>query len=219
MSSPTIAPDPTMQRLADEMSHQFEAAIQRAAGGGSTRDAYPGQSGWGETRTAAPGQAMPTAPEVQERFLPVLAALLPAVVSAVPSIIDGIRQQNRDIMPTSRAPEQVERDFLSVLGAITPKLVESIPTLLSTLQSVSRELPRDEEEATTRFLGSLFSVVVPQLIKAGPGIAATLLGGRRGPTGVSDPEMTTRFIGPLLAMAVPALLPQVPKLIKMFGGR
>jgi hypothetical protein len=220
MSSPTMTRNQGAQELAHRMAQEIEAVIQRASSSGRARDYEPGGgAGWG----GAPAGTMSTSgaiapPEVEQRFLPALAALLPVVVSAVPSIVSNIRDTNRDLIAPSRGPEESERDFLSVLGAITPKLVESLPDLISTLQSASRDLPRDQQEATARFFGSVMEAFVPPIIKAAPAIAATFLGGRRElPTRVDDPEMATRFIGPLLSSTLPVLLPQVPKLMKLFG--
>ncbi|WP_157930473.1 hypothetical protein [Glycomyces xiaoerkulensis] len=215
MSSTTATSSPELQELAEQMNRQFENAIQQVAAGQGGGAGAGAESAYGASRDTGTVLSPEAASEIQERFLPALGAILPSVVSAVPSIIDGIKQGSRDLIPETRDPQQQERDFMSVIGAITPEIVEAIPQVLEAVQSSSRNLPRDEDEATVRLFGSILPPLAEGIIKSAPHIANAFLEGRREmPTRISDPEMTSRFVGPLLGAAVPALLPQVPKLIQ-----
>jgi hypothetical protein len=208
----TAAPDYT--QLADQVARAFQDAFASTIGARS-RD-----FGSDVIAPTVPSP-VPTAAESGDKFFPLAAVLLPAVVSAMPSIIQAIQGQNRDLITPSRDPEDVQRDFLSVLSAIVPQVLQSIPGIISTF-SGSRDLPRNDEEVATRWFGGLMSVFVPQLIQAVPPLVSAFAGGRRDllpSTRATDPEVATRFFGPLLGGLAGPLMQSLPQVISMFTGQ
>lgn len=187
---------------------------QQFGGWGGSRDFGPdmreGQQGMGTQELSSS--------EVQERFLPVLGALLPAIVSSVPSIIQSIRQSNRDILPQTTDPQEIERSFLSILQAVTPPIVQSIPQLIQMFSS-NRDMPRDDQEAATRWFAPLAAVLLPHIVNATPHIVQALTGGRRD-IRAFDPEVSERFLGPLLGSVLANVGQRLPDVINAFlGGR
>src|SRR5262245_46752315 len=97
MTVPVVI-SPEIQRYAQAVGAELRTAIERVSTSAGSRDLGP-EPAMGQVQDASapagqsPNGSTPTVtlPDVEERFLPILAALLPAVVSAVPSIIQSVR--------------------------------------------------------------------------------------------------------------------------------
>ncbi len=75
------------------------------------------------------------AEEEGQRFLPFLAALLPAVISAVPSIISVFNQQRgADATPPSISDPDVSQRFIGpLLQTFVPQLLQAAPSILQAI--------------------------------------------------------------------------------------
>ncbi|MBG0568421.1 hypothetical protein [Actinoplanes aureus] len=170
-----------------------------------------------------PAQVPLPAPEpgdLAERWLPIVAAILPAVVQAVPAIIDALRDRNRDLRLFDEAAGNTERELAAVLGVLVPQVINLLPQLVQAL-GASREVPRSGDDATARFLMPLLTTLVPMIVNAAPSIVAALTGQSRDVQGTSasSPEFAHRFLGPLLGAVIPLLAQAVPSLIAAVTGQ
>jgi hypothetical protein len=173
----------------------------------------------GDRRDVGPDAATP-GPEPGERYSPIFTALLPVLIEAVPAVIGGIRDGDRDLAGSGDRRDHVERDFGTVLGILLPQLINLLPHLVQAFGD-DRDLPRDGDEVTERFLQPLLATLLPMFVQVAPAIVAALTGRSRSTEVLpaSSPEFAQRFLGPLLAVLVPALAGALPQLIAAVTGQ
>lgn len=185
------------------------------------------------TSPVPPVTSSPVAPVMipgdgsDDRFLPLLATLLPAVVSAVPSVIDLFRQQNRSVdIPPEVSDAQATQDVGRFLGALIPTLMSALPSIVQAIQGQQRELGRAvdltrDQDSYNRFLGGILNSVIGTVTHAvahDPLIGSLLSGGGRTVPRANDPEVAQRWFLPALQCILPAIAQQLPALVNAVTG-
>jgi len=92
---------------------------------------------------ALSGKPAPRGPEEEnQRFLPFLAAVLPAVISAVPGIISSFnRQRGADAtQPSLSDPDVAERFLGPLMQTLVPQLVQAAPSILGSIFGGGRDV-------------------------------------------------------------------------------
>jgi hypothetical protein len=85
---------------------------------------------------ALSGKTAPRSTEEEsQRFLPFLAAVLPAVISAVPGIISAFNQQRGAdaTQPSISNPDVAERFLGPLMQTLVPQLLQSAPVILQSI--------------------------------------------------------------------------------------
>jgi hypothetical protein len=91
--------------------------------------------------------------EADQRFLPILGAILPAVISCVPGWISAFNQQRGAdaTLPSISDPDVAERFLGPLMQVLVPALVQSAPAMLQSIfgggRGVSRGAPQGSREA------------------------------------------------------------------------
>jgi len=173
------------------------------------------------------------AEEDMEKFLPLLGAILPAVISAAPGLIRAVRGRRKELSlgeDAAVSEEEMEK-FLPLLGAILPAVISAAPGLVSALRGRRKELALAEdaaisEEEMEKFL-PLLGALLPAVISAAPGLISAVRGrGRRKDLDVGGEDEATaiaeedvqKFL-PLLGVLLPAVISAAPGLIRSVRGR
>ena len=92
---------------------------------------------------ALSGKPAPRGPEEEnQRFLPFLAAVLPAVISAVPGIISAFnRQRGADAtQPSISDPDVAERFLGPLMQTLVPQLLQAAPSILGSIFGGGRDV-------------------------------------------------------------------------------
>jgi hypothetical protein len=95
---------------------------------------------------------------------------------------------------------------------------QAIPQLIQMFGS-NRDMPRDDQEAATRWFGPLAAVLLPHIVNAVPHIVQAITGRRDLPTRAFDPEVSERFLGPILGSVLAQVGQRLPDVISAFLGR
>ncbi|WP_353814987.1 hypothetical protein [Agromyces sp. SYSU T00266] len=116
------------QRDADSVSRDFGSILQSLLP--KLLDAVPG------IVTALQGRPAPRSVEEEnERFLPFLAAVVPALISAAPSIIGMFnKQRGADPTPPPISDREVSERFIGpLLNVAVPALLQAAPSILGSI--------------------------------------------------------------------------------------
>jgi hypothetical protein len=181
----------------------------------------------GEKAFALESSSAATAEEMQ-KFLPLLGAILPAVISAAPSIISAIRPRPRhkafELGGASSAEEM--QKFLPLLGALLPAVISAAPGIISAVRGRRKEFELGAEpgmsaevteEEMQKFL-PLLGALLPAVISAVPGIIEQFSGGEKAFGGVATEEGDEKIFGAVLRI-LPQVLRVAPTLVQAFAGQ
>jgi hypothetical protein len=177
------------------------------------------------TAPVATVPGLPGAPQdEQQRFFGgLLQAILPVVVNAVPSVLQAIQGQRRNLgLPDETDATVVERDFSTVLSGLLGKVINVLPQVAETLFSQRDVDPQNGEEVQQRFIFPLLATLIPAAAQAIPAIISAVSGQRdvdESVIDVADKEIAQRFFGPLIGQLASGIVQQLPQIMQVFSPR
>jgi hypothetical protein len=174
----------------------------------------------------ASGSSVSATEEDMEKFLPLLGAILPAVISAAPSIIGAIRPRRKAFeLGESGGTEQEEMQ--KFLPFIASAVSAALPAILQAVRGRRKDIELGAEaglgadvsdEDMQKFL-PLLGAILPAVISAAPGIIGAIRPRRKAfelgaeAFGGSEQEEMQKFL-PLIAGAVSAALPAILQAVR-----
>jgi hypothetical protein len=226
----TVAPasvqTTTYDAAVQELARQLARATVRAAGdtGDMTGRDVGSQPGPAVSSVTVVPSGDESTPDDEQRFFgQLLNSLVPIISQTVPTMLQAIQQQNRDLgVPVETDPESLERDFATVFSGLLKPIISSFPQLMLQLaapRDTGNPEPTNADDAAQRWLFPLLTTLVPAAAQALPGIINAFTGqrGESVEVSVSDPEIAERFFGPLLGQLASGLVGQLPNIISLFN--
>ena len=177
----------------------------------------------------ASGSSISATDEEMQKFLPLLAAIIPAVISAAPSIISAIRPRRKAFELGGEAMGGTEQEEMQkFLPFIVSAVSAALPSILQAVRGRRKDIELGGEagrgageigdEEMQKFL-PLLGAILPAVISAAPSIISAIrprrkafeLGGEA--MGGTEQEEMQKFL-PFIVSAVSATLPAILQAVR-----